>query len=99
MADDHKITRAVRCSEHGAIDVLDVVEVPRPAPCAGEALVEVKAARINARANQAAGLPLASVLLVRGDLSRDQEFGPAVMVACWRCRRICRRSSAWSEGR
>ena len=39
--------RAVRFDHYGGIDVLDVVEVPRPVPGAGELLVAVKAAAIN----------------------------------------------------
>ncbi len=39
--------KAVRFSEYGDVDVLDVVEVPRPEPGAGEVLVRVKAAGIN----------------------------------------------------
>ncbi|OBH07211.1 NADPH:quinone reductase [Mycobacterium sp. E2699] len=39
--------KAVRFDRYGGIDVLDVREVPRPQPGAGEVLVEVKAAGIN----------------------------------------------------
>ncbi|HXL95887.1 MAG TPA: NADP-dependent oxidoreductase [Streptosporangiaceae bacterium] len=39
--------RAVRFDEYGGIDVLKVVDVPRPVPAAGEVLVQVKAAGIN----------------------------------------------------
>ena len=39
--------RAVRFDHYGGTDVLDVVEVERPVPTAGEALVRVKAAGIN----------------------------------------------------
>jgi NADPH:quinone reductase-like Zn-dependent oxidoreductase len=39
--------RAVRFDHYGGVDVLKVVEVPRPAPAAGQALVRVKAAGIN----------------------------------------------------
>lgn len=39
--------RAVRFEHYGDLDVLKVVEVERPAPGAGEALVRVKAAGIN----------------------------------------------------
>jgi NADPH:quinone reductase-like Zn-dependent oxidoreductase len=39
--------KAVRFSEYGGADVLDVVEVPVPEPGPGEALVQVKAAGIN----------------------------------------------------
>jgi NADPH:quinone reductase-like Zn-dependent oxidoreductase len=39
--------KAVRFSEYGGVDVLDVVEVPVPEPGPGEALVQVKAAGIN----------------------------------------------------
>ncbi len=39
--------RAVRFDHYGGIDVLNVVEVPRPAPGDGELLVAVKAAAIN----------------------------------------------------
>jgi NADPH:quinone reductase-like Zn-dependent oxidoreductase len=39
--------KAVRFDEYGGIDVLKVVEVPRPVPGPGEVLVQVKAAGIN----------------------------------------------------
>jgi NADPH:quinone reductase-like Zn-dependent oxidoreductase len=39
--------QAVRFNEYGDVEVLEVVEVPRPVPSAGEVLVEVKAAGIN----------------------------------------------------
>jgi NADPH:quinone reductase-like Zn-dependent oxidoreductase len=39
--------RAVRFDEYGGVDVLQVVEVPRPVPVAGQVLVQVKAAGIN----------------------------------------------------
>jgi NADPH:quinone reductase-like Zn-dependent oxidoreductase len=39
--------RAVRFDEYGDLDVLQVVEVPRPVPGSGQVLVEVKAAAIN----------------------------------------------------
>ena len=39
--------RAVRFDEYGGIEVLKVVDVPRPAPGAGQVLVQVKAAGIN----------------------------------------------------
>ncbi len=39
--------RAVRFDHYGDVDVLNVVEVERPAPGSGEALVRVKAAGIN----------------------------------------------------
>jgi NADPH:quinone reductase-like Zn-dependent oxidoreductase len=39
--------KAVRFAEYGGVDVLNVVEVPRPEPGPGQALVEVKAAGIN----------------------------------------------------
>jgi len=39
--------QAVRFNEYGDIDVLEVVEVPRPVPGAGQVLVEVKAAAVN----------------------------------------------------
>jgi NADPH:quinone reductase-like Zn-dependent oxidoreductase len=39
--------RAVRFDEYGGIDVLKVVDVPRPAPGAEQVLVQVKAAGIN----------------------------------------------------
>jgi NADPH:quinone reductase-like Zn-dependent oxidoreductase len=41
------MSKAVRFDEYGGIDVLQVVEVDRPAPQAGQALVLVKAAGIN----------------------------------------------------
>jgi NADPH:quinone reductase-like Zn-dependent oxidoreductase len=39
--------KAVRFDEYGGIDVLKVVDVPRPAPAQGQVLVQVKAAGIN----------------------------------------------------
>jgi NADPH:quinone reductase-like Zn-dependent oxidoreductase len=39
--------KAVRFDEYGAVDVLNVVDVPRPAPGPGQVLVQVKAAGIN----------------------------------------------------
>jgi len=39
--------KAVRYSEFGELDVLQVIEVPRPVPGPGEVLVEVRAAGIN----------------------------------------------------
>jgi NADPH:quinone reductase-like Zn-dependent oxidoreductase len=39
--------KAVRFDDYGAVDVLKVVEVPRPVPGSGQVLVEVKAAGIN----------------------------------------------------
>jgi NADPH:quinone reductase-like Zn-dependent oxidoreductase len=39
--------KAVRFDEYGGIDVLKVVDVPRPVPMAGQVLVRVKAAGIN----------------------------------------------------
>ena len=39
--------KAVRFDRYGGVDVLDVREVPRPQPNAGEVLVGVKAAGIN----------------------------------------------------
>jgi NADPH:quinone reductase-like Zn-dependent oxidoreductase len=39
--------KAVRFAEYGDIDVLQVVDVPRPVPGAGEVLIRVKAAGIN----------------------------------------------------
>lgn len=39
--------KAVRFSEYGGIDVLDVVDLPRPEPGPGQVLVQVKAAGIN----------------------------------------------------
>jgi len=39
--------KAVRFDEYGGIDVLKVVDVPRPVPTAGQVLVRVKAAGIN----------------------------------------------------
>jgi NADPH:quinone reductase-like Zn-dependent oxidoreductase len=41
------LVKAVRFDEYGGIEVLKVVEVPRPAPGAGQVLVRVKAAGIN----------------------------------------------------
>jgi NADPH:quinone reductase-like Zn-dependent oxidoreductase len=39
--------KAVRFDDYGGVDVLKVVDVPRPAPGAGQVLVQVKAAGIN----------------------------------------------------
>jgi NADPH:quinone reductase-like Zn-dependent oxidoreductase len=39
--------KAVRFDEYGGVDVLKVVDVPRPAPEAGQVLVQVEAAGIN----------------------------------------------------
>lgn len=39
--------QAVRFNEYGDVDVLEVVEVPRPVPGAGQVLVEVRAAAVN----------------------------------------------------
>jgi NADPH:quinone reductase-like Zn-dependent oxidoreductase len=39
--------KAVRFEQYGGIDVLNVVEVPRPVPGEGEVLVRVRAAGIN----------------------------------------------------
>src|SRR5579864_6864088 len=39
--------KAVRFSSYGGIEVLEVLEVPRPVPAAGQVLVRVKAAGIN----------------------------------------------------
>ena len=39
--------RAVRFEEYGGVDVLNVVDVPRPEPGPGQVLVQVKAASIN----------------------------------------------------
>jgi NADPH:quinone reductase-like Zn-dependent oxidoreductase len=41
------VVKAVRFEEYGGIDVLKVVDVPRPVPGAGQVLVRVKAAGIN----------------------------------------------------
>src|ERR1700722_15194896 len=41
------MSKAVQFDTYGGIDVLEVREVPRPIPGAGEVLVEVKAAGIN----------------------------------------------------
>ena len=38
---------AVRFKEYGGVDVLDVMQVDRPRPGAGDVLVRVKAAGIN----------------------------------------------------
>jgi NADPH:quinone reductase-like Zn-dependent oxidoreductase len=42
-----RLMKAVRFDRYGGVDVLEVREVPRPAPGTGEVLVEVKAAGIN----------------------------------------------------
>ena len=39
--------RAVRFNEYGDVEVLEVVDVPRPTPGSGQVLVAVKAAGIN----------------------------------------------------
>jgi NADPH:quinone reductase-like Zn-dependent oxidoreductase len=39
--------KAVRFDEYGGVEVLKVVDAPRPAPAAGQVLVQVKAAGIN----------------------------------------------------
>ena len=39
--------KAVRFDEYGEVDVLKVVDVPKPAPGPGQVLVQVKAAGIN----------------------------------------------------
>jgi len=39
--------KAVRFDEYGGVDVLKVVEVPRPVPGPGQVLVQVKAAGSN----------------------------------------------------
>ena len=41
------MTKAVQFDSYGGVDVLEVRNVPRPVPGAGEVLVEVKAAGIN----------------------------------------------------
>src|SRR6202046_1194118 len=41
------MSKAVQFDSYGGIDVLQVRDVPRPVPAAGEILVEVKAAGIN----------------------------------------------------
>ena len=41
------MTKAVRFDSYGGVDVLEVRDVPRPVPAAGEVLVEVRAAGIN----------------------------------------------------
>jgi len=41
------MSKAVQFDSYGGIDVLQVRDVPRPVPSAGEVLVEVKAAGIN----------------------------------------------------
>jgi NADPH:quinone reductase-like Zn-dependent oxidoreductase len=47
MTTTTRTTKAVRFDHYGDIDVLEVREVDRPVPSAGEVLVEVKAAGIN----------------------------------------------------
>src|SRR6201997_3993260 len=47
MTTTTRTTKAVRFDHYGDIDVLEVCEVDRPVPSAGEVLVEVKAAGIN----------------------------------------------------
>jgi NADPH:quinone reductase-like Zn-dependent oxidoreductase len=41
------MSKAVQFDSYGGIDVLEVRDVPRPVPAAGEVLVEVRAAGIN----------------------------------------------------
>src|SRR6202167_6820709 len=41
------LVKAVRFDEYGGVDVLKVVDVPRPVPGPGQVLVQVKAAGIN----------------------------------------------------
>src|ERR1700755_639495 len=41
------MVKAVQFDSYGDVDVLEVRDVPRPAPAPGEVLVEVKAAGIN----------------------------------------------------
>ena len=41
------MSKAVQFDSYGGIDVLQVLDVPRPVPAAGEVLVKVKAAGIN----------------------------------------------------
>src|SRR6478672_1639682 len=41
------MSRAVQFDSYGGIDVLEVRDVPRPVPGAGEVLIEVRAAGIN----------------------------------------------------
>jgi NADPH:quinone reductase-like Zn-dependent oxidoreductase len=41
------MTRAVQFDAYGGIDVLEVRDVPRPVPGAGEVLIEVRSAGIN----------------------------------------------------
>src|SRR5260370_29299613 len=41
------LVKAVRCDEYGDVDVLKVVDVPKPTPGPGEVLVVLKAAGIN----------------------------------------------------
>ena len=41
------MSKAVRFDSYGGVDVLEVRDVPRPVPAAGEVLVEVRAAGIN----------------------------------------------------
>src|ERR1700693_5667208 len=41
------MSKAVQFDSYGGVDVLDVRDVPRPVPEAGEVLVEVRAAGIN----------------------------------------------------
>src|SRR5579859_3367953 len=41
------LVKAVRFDEYGGVEVLKVVDVPRPAPGAGQVLIQVKAAGIN----------------------------------------------------
>src|ERR1700733_196410 len=41
------MTKAVQFDSYGGVDVLEVRDVPRPVPAAGEVLVEVRAAGIN----------------------------------------------------
>ncbi len=47
MKKGEQLVKAVRFDEYGGVEVLKVVDVPRPVPGAGQVLVRVKAAGIN----------------------------------------------------
>lgn len=89
------MSRAVRFSEYGEVDVLEVVDVERPTPDTGEVLVEVRAAGINpgesairrgllddtwpATFPSGQGSDLAGVVAELGDDVSDFEVGDEVL--------------------
>ena len=67
--------KAVQFDSYGGVDVLEVRDVPRPVPGAGEVLVEVRAAGINP-----------SEAVIRSGALADQfpATFPPVRAATWR---------------